>query len=94
MDISDPTNGGTSDSEILHVDIAVPLETLQVAAVECLIVFRWKDYPVGQLRQSGDPGRSIALKPLVESFVDREVLRLAEQAAIIFWGPGDVTGRQ
>ena len=68
-------------AEILHVDIAGPLETLQVAEVECLIVFWWKDYPVGQLRQSGDPGRSIALKPLVESSVDREVLRLAQQAA-------------
>jgi hypothetical protein len=45
-------------AEILHVDIAVPLETLQVAEVECLIVFRWKDYPVGELRQSGDPPRS------------------------------------
>jgi GT2 family glycosyltransferase len=68
-------------AEILHVDIAGPLETLQVAEVECLIVFWWKDYPVGQLRQSGDPGRSIALKPFVESFVDTEVLRLAQQAA-------------
>jgi GT2 family glycosyltransferase len=68
-------------AEILHVDIAGPLETLQVAEVECLIVFWWKDYPVGQLRQSGDPGRPIALKPLVESFVDREILRLAQQAA-------------
>ena len=54
-------------AEILHVDIAGPLKTLQVAEVECLIIFWWKDYPVGQLRQSGDPGRSIALKPLVES---------------------------
>ena len=43
-------------AEILHVDIAGPLETVQVAEVECLIIFWWKDYPVGQLRQSGDPG--------------------------------------
>jgi glycosyltransferase involved in cell wall biosynthesis len=68
-------------AEILHVDIAGPLETLEVAEVECLIVFWWKDYPVGQLRQSGNPGRSLAVKPLVESSVDPEVLRFAQQAS-------------
>jgi len=67
-------------AQILHVDIAGPLETLQVAEVECLIVFWWKDYPVGQLRQSGDPGRSIAIMPLVKISVDTEVLRVAQQA--------------
>ncbi len=75
------TEGPVIAAEILHVDIAGPLETLQVAEVECLIVFWWLDYPVGQLRQSGNPGRSIALKPLVESSVDTEVLRLAQQTA-------------
>ena len=68
-------------AEILHVDVAGPLETLQVTEVECLIVFWWQDYPVGQLRQSGDPGRSLAVKPLVESSVDPEVLRFAQQAS-------------
>ena len=68
-------------AEILHVDVAGPLETLQVTEVECLIVFWWQDYPVGQLRQSGTPGRSLAVKPLVESSVDPEVLRFAQQAS-------------
>jgi len=66
--------------EIINVDVADPPLNLSIAEEQALIVFWWRDYPVGQEWIRGAKRRLIEVKPLVDRIVDSEVVRIAKAA--------------
>jgi GT2 family glycosyltransferase len=67
-------------AEIINVDVADPPLNLSIAEEQALIVFWWRDYPVGQEWIRGAKRRLIEVKPLVDRIVDSDVVRVAEAA--------------
>ena len=67
-------------AEIINVDVADPPLNLSIAEEQALIVFWWRDYPVGQEWIRGAKRRLIEVKPLVDRIVDLDVVRVAEAA--------------
>ena len=57
-------------AEIINVDVADPPLNLSIAEEQALIVFWWRDYPVGQEWIRGAKRRLIEVKPLVDRIVD------------------------
>ena len=75
------TRSHMAAAEIINVDVADPPLSLSIAEEEALIVFWWRDYPVGQEWDRGARGRVIEVKPLVDRSVDPEVVRIAREAS-------------
>lgn len=65
--------------QILHYDLSGSLATAVCERQECLIVFWWKDCPVGQAYDRGDRGRGINAQDLANQCVDPETLQAAKQ---------------
>jgi GT2 family glycosyltransferase len=67
-------------AEIINLDLADPPLSVSIAEEQALIVFWWRDFPVGQEWDRGASGRVIEVKPLVGRSVDPEVVRIAREA--------------
>ena len=65
--------------QIEHVDLADTLFDLEVISQECLFVFWWLDYPVGQAKAEGGKHSSASLAALAEKSVSPTVLALAKE---------------
>lgn len=70
--------------QIIHADIQEPIPTLITKAEECLIVFWWADYPIGQIWDVGPIGRAL----------DFGSLQIAAAAPDVLEKAKDVVGRQ
>ena len=68
-------------AEIINIDVAdLPLN-ISIAQEQALIVFWWRDYPVGQWWDRGATGRVIEIRPLVDRGVNPEAVRIAQAAS-------------
>jgi GT2 family glycosyltransferase len=64
--------------QIIHADIRESIPTLTAKAEECLIVFWWADYPVGQIWDAGPIGRVLDLGTRQTAAVAPDVLERAK----------------
>ena len=63
--------------QIIHADLMEPIPNLSTKVEECLIVFWWGDFPVGQIWDAGPVGRALDLGTLQLSAVAPDVLERA-----------------
>ena len=66
-------------AEIINLDLADQPLSVSIAEEQALIVFWWRDFPVGQGWDRGARGRVIGVTPLVDRSVDQEVVRIARE---------------
>jgi GT2 family glycosyltransferase len=64
--------------QIIHADLMEPIPALSTKEKECLIVFWWGDYPVGQIWDAGLVGRALDLGTLQMPAVAPDVLERAK----------------
>jgi glycosyltransferase involved in cell wall biosynthesis len=65
--------------QIIHVDLADSPDSIDAARQDCLIIFWWKDYPLSQALDHGEPGRSIKVASVADRCVDPAALNRARQ---------------
>jgi glycosyltransferase involved in cell wall biosynthesis len=65
--------------QIIHVDLAELPDSVVALRHDCLIIFWWKDYPLSQALEHGEPGRSIKVASMAERCVDHATLDRAKQ---------------
>jgi glycosyltransferase involved in cell wall biosynthesis len=66
--------------EIVHVDLERPTDGATAASEECLVIFWWADYPVGQAWDRGSVGRALDFAKLRDEAVLPDVLARAKSA--------------
>src|SRR6516162_8840309 len=65
-------------AEIINIDLTDAPPRIPIANEEALVVFWWRDRPVGQAWDRGAKGREIAVDPLADQSVDPEVISVAK----------------
>jgi GT2 family glycosyltransferase len=65
--------------QIIHVDLAELSDSVVASRQDCLIIFWWKDYPLGQALDHGEPGRCIKIASVADRCVDPATLDRAKQ---------------
>jgi glycosyltransferase involved in cell wall biosynthesis len=65
--------------QIIHVDLAGSPDSVVATRQDCLMIFWWRDYPVGQALDHGEPGRSIHVASLADCCIDPATLSRAKQ---------------
>ena len=65
--------------QIEHVNLAAAPRSIEVSGQECLFVFWWGDYPVGQTYDVGESFRTVSPTALATNAVSAETLALAQQ---------------
>jgi GT2 family glycosyltransferase len=68
-------------AEIIHIDLADPPLNISIVEEEALIVFWWRDRPVGQAWNRGAKHRTIEVMPLADQSVAPDIIGSADSIA-------------